>query len=69
MRYVWSLRLEHAARLLADAPRSPIAEVAFQCGFANAAHFSRAFKERYAMTPREYAANHKVVRADTHEGS
>ncbi|WP_281425864.1 helix-turn-helix domain-containing protein [Paraburkholderia edwinii] len=69
MRYVWSLRLEHAARLLADAPRSPIGEVAFQCGFANAAHFSRAFKERYAMTPREYAANHKAARGDAHEGS
>lgn len=56
MRYAWSLRLERAARLLAETPKGAIQEIAFQCGFASAAHFSRAFKERYAMTPREYAA-------------
>jgi AraC-like DNA-binding protein len=55
MRYAWSLRLERAARLLEQTPKGAIQEIAFQCGFASAAHFSRAFKERYAMTPREYA--------------
>jgi AraC-like DNA-binding protein len=64
MRYAWSLRLEHAARLLADAPRGSIGEVAFQCGFANAAHFSRAFKERFGMTPRDYAASRKAARSN-----
>ena len=67
MRYAWSLRLEHAARLLANAPRSAIGEVAFQCGFANAAHFSRAFKERYEMTPRQYAAGRKAASGDALE--
>ncbi|CAB3767092.1 AraC family transcriptional regulator [Paraburkholderia solisilvae] len=59
MRYAWSLRLEHATRLLSGSPPGPIQEIAYQCGFASAAHFSRAFKERYGMTPREYMASRK----------
>jgi AraC-like DNA-binding protein len=58
MRYVWSMRLEQAARrLLADASHGTIKKIAYQCGFASHAHFSRMFKARYQMTPREYAIN------------
>ncbi|HEY4352596.1 MAG TPA: helix-turn-helix domain-containing protein [Paraburkholderia sp.] len=64
MRYAWSLRLEHAMRMLAGAPQGAIQAIAYQCGFASAAHFSRAFKERYGMTPRAYAASRKPVTAD-----
>jgi AraC-like DNA-binding protein len=66
MRYAWSLRLEHAARLLADTSRSAvqIREVAYQCGFTDAAHFSRVFKRRYEMTPREYVASRKTESGD-----
>ncbi len=55
MRYVWSCRLELAARLLAgdDACRMQIQDVAHRCGFAAPAHFSRAFKERYGMSPKQ----------------
>jgi AraC-like DNA-binding protein len=58
MRYAWTLRLEYAARLLPGASRGEIQTIAYQCGFASQAHFSRAFKERYGMTPREHAATH-----------
>jgi AraC-like DNA-binding protein len=65
MRYAWSLRIEHAARhLRADASHGAIKAIAYQCGFTNLAHFSRAFKARYDMTPREYAASHKVARTE-----
>ncbi|CAB3756580.1 helix-turn-helix domain-containing protein [Paraburkholderia solisilvae] len=65
MRYAWSLRIEHAARRLrADAPHGAIKAIAYQCGFTNHAHFSRAFKARYDMTPREYAASHKTARSE-----
>jgi AraC-like DNA-binding protein len=52
---IWTKRLDHARRLL----RSPshahllIAEIAFRCGFADQATFSRMFKRRYGMTPRD----------------
>jgi AraC-like DNA-binding protein len=64
MRYVWSMRLEQAARrLLADASHGTIKKIAYECGFASHAHFSRMFKARYQMTPREYAINRGRMRA------
>ena len=65
MRYAWSLRLEHATLMLAGAPQGAIQEIAYRCGFASAAHFSRAFKERYGMTPRAYAATRKTAAANS----
>lgn len=55
MRYVWALRLEHAARLLAQDSkhRSQIQSIAYRCGFSSAAHFSRLFKERFGTSPRD----------------
>ncbi|WP_459712778.1 helix-turn-helix transcriptional regulator [Paraburkholderia sp. 2C] len=68
MRYAYSLRIEHAAQLLANVPHLMIREVADQCGFLNAAHFSRVFKEHHGMTPREFAlrcaALHSTQRAE-----
>ncbi|MFC7631238.1 AraC family transcriptional regulator [Paraburkholderia humisilvae] len=57
MRYVWSVRLSHAARLLAETPvdRVMSKEIAFRCGFSNASNFSRAFKEEYGVAPLTYA--------------
>jgi AraC-like DNA-binding protein len=66
MSYVWSLRLERAAqRLVSDTSHGAIKKILFQCGFSNHAHFSRAFKAHYGMTPREYAAEHKEARSAT----
>ncbi|TDY38240.1 AraC-like protein [Paraburkholderia rhizosphaerae] len=62
MRYAWLLRIEHAARLLASTPHRKIQEIACRYGFSDAAHFSREFKKRYDMTPREYAADRNTTR-------
>jgi AraC-like DNA-binding protein len=55
MRHVQSVRLERAARLLAATPwrRNLVVQVAGECGFATASHFSRAFKERFGVAPSE----------------
>lgn len=54
-RYIWQARLDHSRRLLAsNTHRSrSIAEIAFQCGFSSSSHFSRQFRDRFEMTPRE----------------
>jgi AraC-like DNA-binding protein len=54
MRYVWQARLERAERLLRASTVRPVSvqEIAYRCGFRSPAHFSRAFKERYGVSPR-----------------
>lgn len=63
MRYVWICRLKLAARLLKGCSESriPIQQVAQSCGFSTPAHFSRAFKERYGVSPRDAMASDLVV--------
>jgi AraC-like DNA-binding protein len=54
--YVWIRRLSRCAAELRNpgqAPR-PITEVCFAWGFNSTSHFSRLFKERFGVTPREY---------------
>lgn len=55
--YIWAERLRLAASELRARPLKPgaIAEIAFGLGFSSSAHFSRAFRNRYRQTPRDWA--------------
>ena len=53
-RYLIMRRLE-LARQLIHLDR-PLAEVAYEAGFADQAHFSRAFKAAFGLTPARYRA-------------
>jgi AraC-like DNA-binding protein len=57
-RSIWARRLEQARDQLADPllRHRSITEVAFACGFNDAAHFSRSFLSAYGMTPRQFRA-------------
>ena len=50
------LRVEAAKELLGDPAHAAkgIGEVSRECGFANAAHFSRTFRKVVGQTPRDY---------------
>jgi AraC-like DNA-binding protein len=54
--YILRRRLEECARELADPERrrASITEVAFGWGFNSAPHFTRSFRERFGMSPRQY---------------
>jgi AraC-like DNA-binding protein len=59
MRYVQCRRLELAAELLrrSNERHVYIKEIAYRCGFVNAAHFSRLFKQRFGVSPRVAATS------------
>lgn len=61
--YILRRRLEEVAHQLADTRwrgRS-IGEMAFYWGFNSAPHFSRSFRERFGLSPREYRARHSGI--------
>lgn len=51
--YLQKVRLDKACRLLQDTNQQ-ISEIAENTGFFDTAHFSRVFKEHYAISPAEY---------------
>lgn len=54
--WIWQRRLETAAKRLTDqgCRHLSIGTLAYGCGFASQAHFSRRFKDRYGMAPSEF---------------
>lgn len=54
-RFIWDRRLERSKEALTSPGKATasISEIAFACGFNSSAHFSRAFKARYGVAPRE----------------
>ena len=51
------LRLDYGRWLLVNRP-SNVTQIALDCGFADGAHFSRDFRERFGMSPRIYQKTH-----------
>ena len=49
-KWLMTKRLEHAKNLITNTGKS-ISEIAFESGFSNPSHFSKAFKERYGALP------------------
>ncbi|MFL6624533.1 MAG: helix-turn-helix domain-containing protein [Sulfurifustis sp.] len=56
--FIYAQRLEKCRALLADPSqrRRSISQLAYQVGFRHPSHFSRLFKARYGVTPREFRA-------------
>jgi len=48
--YLNALRVERARKLLFSSPEN-LSDIAFDCGFADQAHLTRAYKKIYGMTP------------------
>ena len=56
MDWMWERRLNDARGMLADPARQTvqIGLIAYQCGFVDQAHFSRRFKARFGVSPKEF---------------
>jgi AraC-like DNA-binding protein len=57
MRWIWSERLARCHSRLVDPKgrEQPIGLVAYEWGFSDPAHFSRAFRQRYGVSPSQHA--------------
>jgi AraC family transcriptional regulator, positive regulator of tynA and feaB len=57
--YIYSLRLEHAARSIRRRAlldrHQPLSEIAYESGFRDYTHFSRRFRRRFGCTPSTHA--------------
>jgi len=51
------IRIGHASRMLIDST-TPIAEVAYGCGFTSITNFNRIFKKRKGIVPTEFRDKH-----------
>jgi AraC-like DNA-binding protein len=56
LNYIISLRIKRACSLLKKS-RLPISDIAFQCGFGDNNYFSRIFKKRIGLTPKQFRAS------------
>jgi AraC-like DNA-binding protein len=56
--FIYSLRLEHAARLLQRRASlrtgQPLSEIAYACGFRDYSHFARKFRQRFGIPAGTY---------------
>jgi AraC-like DNA-binding protein len=50
-----TFRLQKAAQLL-EQNWAPVTQVAYEVGYSNLSYFSKAFKEKYGVSPSEYGA-------------
>jgi ligand-binding sensor domain-containing protein/signal transduction histidine kinase/DNA-binding response OmpR family regulator len=62
--FIRDVRLKRAAQLLAQTTMR-VSEIAFEVGIEDAKYFRKAFQKIYALTPSEYAKQHRVGRAAT----
>jgi AraC-like DNA-binding protein len=53
------MRLSKATELMKTSPAS-IGNISQICGYPNQLHFSRAFKKRYGLSPREWRSQNKL---------
>jgi AraC family transcriptional activator of tynA and feaB len=53
--FIYSLRIDHAARLLhrraSVGTGQPVSEIAYACGFRDYTHFARRFRQRFGCSP------------------
>jgi AraC-like DNA-binding protein len=71
--FLYSLRLDHAARLLRRRAHlgkaQPLSEIAYACGYNDYSHFARAFRRRFGFSPSGLAAGQGPEAGDaTREG-
>lgn len=63
-KYLANVRLQTAADILRIGTGKSITEVAHMCGYHDPLYFSRMFKKKYGVSPREYARENGVPQGE-----
>lgn len=50
-RYLQTIRLKAARRMLSDDEGKSVTEVAFDCGFSSSQHFATCFRKQFGVSP------------------
>lgn len=68
-RYIRERRLERCRAELAkpDDDSASVSSIAFRWGFTDAAHFSRVFRDKYGMSPRDYRLSIRKIESSAAE--
>jgi AraC family transcriptional activator of tynA and feaB len=70
--FIYSLRLNHAARLLDRrkllSTSESISAIAYDCGFRDYTHFARKFRHRFGCSPGAHCAAHDRAKVDAYLG-
>jgi len=59
--FIQRIRIEKAAQQLRNEENISISEIACNCGFGSAAHFSRTFRKYFGLTAKEFRETEKAV--------
>ena len=59
MQYVINLRLQRAAESLISNSKKVI-DIAFDCGFSEPSYFSKKFRAKYNVTPKQYRDRNRI---------
>jgi len=59
--FIQRKRIEKAAQHLKNEEYNSISEIAYNCGFSSAAHFSRTFRKYFGLTAKEYRELDKSI--------
>jgi AraC family transcriptional regulator len=62
--FIGRLRLERAVYYLLQRPEKSITEIAFDCGYAGSASFSKSFRAYYGISPTGYRKKKEASRED-----
>lgn len=55
--FIRDIRLKKAATLLLASPEASVTDISHKVGFSSPSYFTRCFKEKFGVLPKEYSAN------------
>ena len=60
MEFLWERRLHRGGELLINMPQYSVEEISLMCGFTDRFYFSRFFKKRKGLSPKQYKAKENI---------